>query len=31
MFKTERMDAILQILQEKKHVTVHYLAEHVKV
>ena len=29
MFKTERMDAILRILQEKKHVTVHYLAEHV--
>lgn len=29
MFKTERMDAILKILQEKKHVTVHYLAEHV--
>ena len=29
MFKTERMDAILHILQEKKHVTVHYLAEHV--
>ena len=29
MFKTERMDAILHILQEKKHVTVHYLSEHV--
>ena len=29
MFKNERMDAILHILQEKKHVTVHYLAEHV--
>ena len=29
MFKTERMDAILYILQEKKHVTVHYLSEHV--
>ena len=29
MFKSERMDAILHILQEKKHVTVHYLAEHV--
>ena len=29
MFKTERMDAILHILQEQKHVTVHYLSEHV--
>lgn len=29
MFKTERMDAILDILREKKHVTVNYLAEHV--
>lgn len=29
MFKTERMDAILDILQEKKHATVNYLAEHV--
>lgn len=29
MFKTDRMDAILDILQEKKHVTVNYLAEHV--
>ena len=29
MFKTERMDAILGILREKKHVTVHYLAERI--
>ncbi len=29
MFKSERMDSILSILNEKKHVTVDYLAEHV--
>ena len=29
MFKSERMDSIISILNEKKHVTVDYLAEHV--
>lgn len=29
LFKTERMDSIMDILKEKKHVTVNYLAEHV--
>lgn len=29
MFKSERMDSIMNILNEKKHVTVDYLAEHV--
>lgn len=29
MFKTERMDSILEILREKRHATVDYLAQHV--
>ena len=29
MYKSERMDSIISILNEKKHVTVDYLAEHV--
>ena len=29
MFKTERMDSILELLRDKKHATVDYLAEHV--
>lgn len=29
MFKSERIDSILEILRERKHATVDYLAEHV--
>ena len=29
MFKTERMDLILEILHEKKHATIDYLSKHV--
>ena len=29
MFKTERMDLILEILHKKKHATIDYLAKHV--
>ena len=29
MFKSERIDSILEILRERRHATVDYLAAHV--